>query len=144
MALTSSWASISERPRLKAGLFDADGRLRASGDEPLRDRARAPGVGRAAAAGLAGGARRGARIAGPCGGRPEPVRAIGICSQVNTHVFVDAAGEALRPAITWQDQRCGEIALELAGRLAEAAPAASSRFGISSSTVARARRLDRT
>ena len=30
---------------------------------------------------------------------------IGICSQVNTHVFVDAAGDAIRPAITWQDAR---------------------------------------
>lgn len=30
---------------------------------------------------------------------------IGICSQVNTHVFVDAAGKPLRPAITWQDGR---------------------------------------
>ena len=33
------------------------------------------------------------------------LRGIGICSQVNTHVFVDAAGQALLPAITWQDQR---------------------------------------
>ena len=30
---------------------------------------------------------------------------IGICSQVNTHVFVDVAGDAIRPAITWQDAR---------------------------------------
>lgn len=34
---------------------------------------------------------------------------IGICSQVNTHVFVDAAGEPLMPAITWQDTRCAAI-----------------------------------
>jgi xylulokinase len=32
---------------------------------------------------------------------------IGICSQVNTHVFVDAAGTPVRPAITWQDSRPG-------------------------------------
>ena len=32
---------------------------------------------------------------------------IGICSQVNTHVFVDADGDPLRPAITWQDARPG-------------------------------------
>jgi xylulokinase len=48
--------------------------------------------------------------------------AIGICSQVNTHVFVDASGEPLRPAILWQDQRCAEIAADLnaasAGRFA--------------------------
>lgn len=33
------------------------------------------------------------------------LQAIGICSQVNTHVFVDAAGRPLLPAITWQDGR---------------------------------------
>ncbi len=33
------------------------------------------------------------------------VRAVGICSQVNTHVFVDADGADLAPAIVWQDQR---------------------------------------
>ncbi|RYE84783.1 MAG: hypothetical protein EOP19_10770, partial [Hyphomicrobiales bacterium] len=30
---------------------------------------------------------------------------IGICSQVNTHVFVDAGGAPLIPAIIWQDGR---------------------------------------
>ncbi len=30
---------------------------------------------------------------------------IGICSQVNTHVFVDGAGQPVRRAITWQDGR---------------------------------------
>src|SRR5207302_1660959 len=39
------------------------------------------------------------------------VAAIGICSQVNTHVFVDADGRPLRPAILWQDQRCGGSSL---------------------------------
>ncbi len=34
------------------------------------------------------------------------IDAIGLCSQVNTHVFVDAKGAALMPAITWQDMRC--------------------------------------
>ncbi|MDB5624176.1 MAG: carbohydrate kinase [Devosia sp.] len=33
------------------------------------------------------------------------LQAIGICSQVNTHVFVDRAGEPLLPAIIWQDTR---------------------------------------
>lgn len=33
------------------------------------------------------------------------LRAIGICSQVNTHVFVDGAGTPLLPAIVWQDGR---------------------------------------
>ncbi|HQZ11706.1 MAG TPA: FGGY-family carbohydrate kinase [Devosia sp.] len=34
------------------------------------------------------------------------LRGIGICSQVNTHVFVGGDGAALLPAITWQDTRC--------------------------------------
>ncbi|HTN60641.1 MAG TPA: FGGY-family carbohydrate kinase [Devosia sp.] len=33
------------------------------------------------------------------------LQAIGICSQVNSHVFVDAAGTPLLPAIIWQDGR---------------------------------------
>jgi xylulokinase len=41
----------------------------------------------------------------------DGVAAIGICSQVNTHVFVDADGRALRPAILWQDQRTGGSSL---------------------------------
>lgn len=41
------------------------------------------------------------------------VAAIAICSQVGTHVFVDADGHALLPAISWQDQRCAEVAAEL-------------------------------
>lgn len=38
---------------------------------------------------------------------------IGICSQVNTHVFVDGEGRALRPAFTWQDTRCAADAAAL-------------------------------
>jgi len=41
------------------------------------------------------------------------VAGVGLCSQVNTHVFVDENGEALLPAITWQDGRCAEDAREL-------------------------------
>lgn len=39
--------------------------------------------------------------------------AIGICSQVNTHVFVDAAGRPLLPAIIWQDGRSAPDAAAL-------------------------------
>jgi xylulokinase len=45
------------------------------------------------------------------------VAATGVCSQVNTHVFVDRNGHALLPAIVWQDGRCAEIAAELDARL---------------------------
>ncbi len=41
------------------------------------------------------------------------IQAIGLCSQVNTHVFVDKNGEALLPAFTWQDGRCAAEASRL-------------------------------
>lgn len=41
------------------------------------------------------------------------VKAVGLCSQVNTHVFVDANGKALAPAMTWQDTRCAADAAEI-------------------------------
>ncbi|KQN74932.1 MULTISPECIES: FGGY-family carbohydrate kinase [unclassified Devosia] len=45
----------------------------------------------------------------------EPSRLIGIglTSQVNSHVFVDARGETLRPGITWQDTRAADDAAQL-------------------------------
>lgn len=45
---------------------------------------------------------------------------IGITSQVNTHVFVGADGQALAPAIVWQDGRCAAQAAELDAQIAEA------------------------
>lgn len=53
-------------------------------------------------------------------GEGVAVQAIGVCSQVNTHVFVDAQGEALLPAFTWQDTRCAEDAAALDAKLAVA------------------------
>lgn len=44
---------------------------------------------------------------------PKSVRAVGICSQVNTHVFVDAGGLPLAPAIVWQDTRAAAEATAL-------------------------------
>ncbi len=41
------------------------------------------------------------------------IHAIGLCSQVNTHVFVNDNGTPLLPAFTWQDGRCAEEALKL-------------------------------
>jgi xylulokinase len=51
------------------------------------------------------------------GHRPD---AIGMCSQVNTHVFVDAEGGAVMPAILWQDGRASAEAAELDSRVTEA------------------------
>ena len=41
---------------------------------------------------------------------PSRVLGIGLTSQANSHVFVDANGNALRPAITWQDTRAADDA----------------------------------
>lgn len=42
---------------------------------------------------------------------------IGICSQVQTTVFTDAAGEPVLPAIVWQDTRAADDAAELDKRI---------------------------
>ena len=44
---------------------------------------------------------------------PARVIGIGLTSQVNSHVFVDARGEAVRPGITWQDTRAAGDATNL-------------------------------
>ena len=44
---------------------------------------------------------------------PVVLRSIGVCSQVNTHVVVDAALIPVHPAITWQDLRAAPEAAEL-------------------------------
>lgn len=48
------------------------------------------------------------------------LKAIGICSQVNSHVFVDGAGTPLLPAIIWQDGRSAPDAAALDGQVSEA------------------------
>lgn len=48
------------------------------------------------------------------------VAAIGLCSQVNTHVFVDSSGNPLEPAIVWQDGRAQDEAAELDSKVSEA------------------------
>ena len=44
---------------------------------------------------------------------PSAIAAVGLTSQVNTHVFVDENLKPLLPAFTWQDTRCADIAAEL-------------------------------
>ncbi|MDA4846920.1 xylulokinase [Hoeflea poritis] len=48
-----------------------------------------------------------------------PIAALGICSQVNTHVFVGADGAPLFPAIVWQDGRASSEAAELDARVTD-------------------------
>ncbi len=47
------------------------------------------------------------------------VKAIGFCSQVNTHVFVDMLGNPLLPAITWADGRAAHEAAVLDSVISE-------------------------
>jgi len=54
-------------------------------------------------------------------GDADRVAAIGVTSQVNTHVFCDAALDPLMPAITWADGRAGGVAAELEARIEPAA-----------------------
>ena len=41
------------------------------------------------------------------------LNALSICSQVNTHIFIDKNGEPLMPAIFWQDVRAKNEAKEI-------------------------------
>jgi xylulokinase len=50
------------------------------------------------------------------------VTAIGLCGQTPTLVPVDAAGEPVRPALTWQDTRASAEAAELAARFGDPEP----------------------
>ncbi|MBP2366690.1 xylulokinase [Pseudonocardia parietis] len=50
-------------------------------------------------------------------GALRDLAAVGLCSQVNTHLVADAAGAPLHPAITWQDGRCAAAAATLNDRL---------------------------
>jgi len=45
---------------------------------------------------------------------------IGICSQVNTHAFVDAAGQPIRPALVWQDSRAAADAAQIDAQVSAA------------------------
>jgi len=59
-----------------------------------------------------------AAVLGALGGFAEQhdlsgLAGIGLCSQVNTHVFVGGDGQPLLPAITWQDIRSAPEAAEL-------------------------------
>jgi xylulokinase len=103
---------------VKAALLDAEGNLHGRWSAPVATVR--PGPDRAEQnpqdwinATLAG-------LAAIVDGATCPIAGIGLCSQVNTHVLVDAAGEALAPAILWQDGRCAVEAAELDARVPEA------------------------
>ncbi len=96
----------------KAALYDLDGRTLERVVTPYPIDRPAPGHAEQDAAdweraALGALARLEAHVA------PEAVAAIGLTSQVNTHLFVDAAGEPLAPALVWQDVRAGDDAARL-------------------------------
>ncbi len=49
----------------------------------------------------------------------DAVQAIGLTSQVNTHIFCDGRGLPLHPALTWQDTRSARSAARLESRIDE-------------------------
>ncbi len=105
---------------IKAGLFDLAGRslgqasTRYATDRPSPGRVEQdPAVWWNSIEAVVGEV---ARLAGTA-----EVAAIGVCSQVNTHVLVDSEGEPLLPAIVWQDQRGVRFAAEIDGAIDERA-----------------------
>ncbi len=97
---------------IKAGLFDAEGRIVADADRPYPTSRSAPGIVEQDPDDWTNGviAAMDALLTGDRGAR---VAAVGLCSQVNTDVFLDFEGRALAPAITWQDNRAARQAVEL-------------------------------
>ncbi|MGA2795318.1 MAG: FGGY-family carbohydrate kinase, partial [Roseiarcus sp.] len=97
---------------VKAALFDATGRTRKDFSSAYATMRPAPGFVEQDPSDWT--SRVFAGLNALAGDLPQgAVAGIGLCSQVNTHVFVDENGEALLPAITWQDGRCAEEAREL-------------------------------
>ena len=103
---------------VKTGLFDIDGRLVARRSSPTTTSRPGPGVVEQAPDDWLGAVSEG--VAGVLdSAQGGAVLGVGLCSQVNTHVFVD--GEALAPAIVWQDGRAAEDAAVLDALVPESA-----------------------
>ena len=97
---------------VKAALFDMNGAVLDHGSRPYPTERPAAGMVEQDPQHWLDGIRD--AIDGLLVGRnPADIRAVGLCSQVNTDVFVDRSGRPLAPAITWQDIRAGEEAAAL-------------------------------
>lgn len=97
---------------VKATLFDAGGTALRTFADPYPMMRPAPGLAEQDPADWTG--RVSAALAHLSDGLPDGVvAAVGLTSQVNTHVFVGMDGAPLLPAITWQDGRAGAEASEL-------------------------------
>ncbi len=99
---------------VKAVAVDADGGVVANFDRAYPTARPAPGVVEQDPDAWMDGVSAALDAFAPHAGR---VAAIGLTSQVNTHVFVDAEGRPVRPAIVWQDVRCADDAAALDARV---------------------------
>src|SRR5271169_4795264 len=97
---------------VKAGLFEATGEARKPCSRAIATSRPAPGFVEQDPSDWISAVFAG--LGGICEGwQGGAVAGVGLCSQVNTHVFVDERGEPLSPAILWQDGRCAEDARKL-------------------------------
>lgn len=101
---------------IKALLIDAAGRRLADFTQPVAMARPAPGMAEQDAEAWVEGVL--AALASFAAAHDlSGLAGIGICSQVNTHVFVGAGGRALLPAITWQDTRSAPDAAALEAKV---------------------------
>jgi xylulokinase len=97
---------------IKGAAFDAEGRLVAHAARPYPTARPAPGIVEQDPRHWVEGVRA-VFDALTAEGRAERVAGVGLCSQVNTDVFVDGEGGPLAPAIGWQDNRAAGDAAAL-------------------------------
>ena len=104
---------------VKAVLIGLDGRRRAEFEQAHPTARPAPGAAEQDPhhwmAGVLGALRQFEKAV-----KPGSLLGIGICSQVNSHVFVDAGGRPVLPAITWQDGRAAADAAGIDARVSAA------------------------
>lgn len=98
--------------QVKGGLFDQGGQVLAGFSRAYPTRRPGPGLVEQDPDDWLSGLRDGI-AALTKGVDSQEIAALGLCSQVNTDVFVDAQGRALAPAIVWQDVRAEAQAAEL-------------------------------
>ena len=122
-----SWGWTSGPPRRRRPLVGLDGRLlglgRAGYPTDLGPDGRAEQDPRDWWAAIAAASRAAPAVGSPDAGSPDDrrqVEILAICcvAQGPTLVAVDAAGEPVRPAITWQDRRAGGTGFGLLPKMA--------------------------
>ena len=97
---------------IKGAAFDVEGRLVAHAARPYPTSRPAPGIVEQDPRHWTEGLNAVLDVL-VADGRGERVAGVGLCSQANTDVFVDAEGRPLAPAIAWADNRAAADAAEL-------------------------------